>query len=85
MKIVEGVLTCSDSASVEKVIYEIMQEKINDGISLKRIMYTIPTLESDMRFHIRLKRNQQELKNLIEALRVFREGILINDTIQNID
>lgn len=78
MKIIEGILSSADSISVEKVIYDVIQEKIENGISTKRIMHTIPSLEFDILFQIRLKRNQRELKNLIEALRILKEGIQLN-------
>ena len=78
MEIINGILNSSDYTLVEKVIYEIIKQKTENGISLKRIKHALPSLESDVLFQIRLKRNQKELKNLIEALRILREGITID-------
>lgn len=83
MKIIEGVLGSADADSVERAILEVIQQRIDSGISIKRIMYTIPSLEFDILFQIRVKQKPDELKKLIEALRIFKDGIIINNTILN--
>lgn len=65
-------------AMVEKAILEVVQRKMENGISAKRIIQTIPNLEWDMLFQARLKHTAKELNNIKEALRLFRQGINLN-------
>lgn len=63
---------------VEKAILKVIKQKMENGISAKRIIQTIPNLEWDMIFQARLKHTENELININEALRLFREGVNLN-------
>jgi hypothetical protein len=63
---------------VEKAILDVIQQKMDNGISAKRIIQTIPNLEWDMLFQARLEHTTKELNNIKEALRLFREGVNLN-------
>ena len=76
IKIIECVINSQKPALVEKAILDVIQQKIKKGISAKRIMQIIPSLESDMLFHLRLKHTEKELNNIKEELKLFREGII---------
>lgn len=78
IKITECVMNAEKPAMVEKAILEVVQRKMENGISAKRIIQTIPNLEWDMLFQARLKHTAKELNNIKEALRLFRQGINLN-------
>lgn len=78
VKIIECIINAERPSMVEGAILLVIQQKLENGISAKRIIQTIPSLEWDMIFHARLKHTEKELNNIKEALRLFREGINLN-------
>ncbi len=78
IKIIECIISSEKPAMVEKAILDIIKLKMENGISAKRIIQTIPNLEWDMLYQARLKHSEKELNNIKEALRIFREGINLN-------
>lgn len=79
IKIIECVMSSVKPAMVEKLILEVIQQKIQKGISAKRILQTISVLESDMLFQIRLNHTAKEINNIKEALRIIKAGINVNN------
>lgn len=75
IKILERVMGAESPDLVESTLFETIQQHIRAGASAKRITQVIPVLESDMLFQLRLDHSVQELANIKEALRVFRQGI----------
>lgn len=78
IKIIEGVLSAKDSTLVKKTILKIIHQKIKKGMTVKRVLQLIPSLEYDMLFQMRLNHTPQEIENIKKALRVFREGLGLN-------
>ena len=75
IKILERVMGAESPDQIESTLFQTIQQYIRAGASAKRIMQVIPVLESDMLFQLRLDHSAQELANIKEALRVFRQGI----------
>ncbi len=78
IKIIECIISSEKPAMVEKAILKVIKQKMENGISAKRIIQTIPNLEWDMIFQARLKHTENELNNINEALGLFREGVNLN-------
>ncbi len=78
IKITECIINAERPDMVEKAILDVIQRKMENGISAKRIIQTIPNLEWDMLFQARLQHTEKEFNNIKEALKLFREGISLN-------
>ena len=75
IKIIECVISSESPERVETSVFEIIQQRMQTGISLRRIRQDMPVLEADMFFQMRLDHSEKELANIKEALRVFRQVI----------
>jgi len=75
IKILEAVMGSDSPDRVEKILFETMQQYMQEGVPAKRIRQAMPVLESDMLFQLRLDHSPKELANIKEALRLFRKGI----------
>jgi hypothetical protein len=78
IKIIECVISSESPERVESRVFEVIQRRIQTGISLKRIRQDMPVLEADMSFQMRLDHSEKELANIKEALRLFRQVIQLD-------
>lgn len=75
IKIIECVIRSESPERVEKSVLKMIRQRMQTGVSLKRIRQDLPLLEADMRFQMRLDHSEKELANIKEAWRVFRKVI----------
>jgi hypothetical protein len=78
IKVIECVISSESPEMVEDMIFEIIQQRMNTGVSLKRVRQDMPVLEADMFFQMRLDHSEKELANIKEALKIFRQLIQLD-------
>lgn len=78
IKVIECVISSESPEMVEDMIFEIIQQRMNTGVSLKRVRQDMPVLEADMFFQMRLDHSEKELANIKEALKILRQLIQLD-------
>lgn len=78
IKVIECVISSESPEMVEDMIFEVIQQRMNKGVSLKRVRQDMPVLEADMFFQMRLDHSEKELANIKEALKILRQLIQLD-------
>jgi hypothetical protein len=76
-EIISEIVASRTSHSVESVLYDALRHRFKNGTDLKRIIWFARTLEHDLRFELQQNISVKEKNNLLEAVRLIKEGINI--------
>lgn len=79
IKILQSIISSSNSALVETIVSDAMQQKIQTGIPINTILQIIPILEFDLYFHKHVASSEKELNNVRAALTFLnKKTVLLN-------
>ncbi len=79
IKILERVISSSNTIYVENVVRDAIQQKIQTGIPINTILQIIPILEFDLYFHKRVASSEKELNNVRAALTFLNKKTVVID------